>query len=64
MGCAKNGVDSENLMGRLAFEGHTVVADPEDAHVGIINTAAWLGVHSPSGRVKYFHQTSCLVFER
>ena len=42
MGCAKNGVDSENLMGRLAFEGHTVVADPEDAHVGIINTCAFI----------------------
>ena len=42
MGCAKNGVDSENLIGRLAFEGHTVVADPEDARVGIINTCAFI----------------------
>ena len=42
MGCAKNGVDSENLMGRLAFEGHTVVEDPKDAQVGIINTCAFI----------------------
>jgi len=42
MGCAKNGVDSETLMGRLAFEGHVVVEAPEEARVGIINTCAFI----------------------
>ena len=42
MGCSKNGVDSEALMGRLAFEGHVAVEDPEDARVGIINTCAFI----------------------
>ena len=42
MGCAKNSVDSETLMGRLAFEGHCVVENPEDARVGIINTCAFI----------------------
>lgn len=42
MGCAKNDVDSEALMGRLAFEGHAAVDDPGDARVGIINTCAFI----------------------
>ncbi len=42
MGCAKNSVDSETLMGRLAFEGHAVVEEPEEARVGIINTCAFI----------------------
>ena len=42
MGCAKNSVDSETLMGRLSFEGHRIVERPEDARVGIINTCAFI----------------------
>ena len=42
MGCAKNTVDSERLMGRLAALGHRAVEDPQEADVGIINTCGFI----------------------
>ena len=42
MGCAKNTVDSERLMGRLVALGHRIVDDPEEADVGIINTCGFI----------------------
>ncbi|MBQ9565592.1 MAG: 30S ribosomal protein S12 methylthiotransferase RimO [Synergistaceae bacterium] len=42
MGCAKNAVDSEKLMGRLVAMGHRVVEDPSEADVGIINTCGFI----------------------
>ncbi|MBR1672425.1 MAG: 30S ribosomal protein S12 methylthiotransferase RimO, partial [Fretibacterium sp.] len=42
MGCAKNTVDSERLMGRLAAMGHKAVEDPAEADVGIINTCGFI----------------------
>ena len=42
MGCAKNSVDSEHLMGLLAAAGHTIVGDVKRAQVGLINTCGFI----------------------
>jgi ribosomal protein S12 methylthiotransferase len=42
MGCAKNSVDSEHLIGLLTAAGHDVVDDAGDAQVGVINTCAFI----------------------
>ena len=42
MGCAKNSVDSEHLIGKLVAGGHKIVDDTEDAQVGLINTCAFI----------------------
>ena len=33
LGCAKNLVDSENLLGMLRDRGYTIVADPAEAEI-------------------------------
>ena len=38
LGCSKNTVDSENMLGLLNEAGHEVVADEADADVVLINT--------------------------
>ena len=45
LGCSKNTVDSENLAGRLAAEGHTVYFDrrKNDCDTVIINTCGFIG---------------------
>ena len=42
MGCAKNSVDSERLIGLLEAAGHTIVDDAGEAQVGLINTCAFI----------------------
>ena len=42
MGCAKNNVDSERLMGLLTAAGHRIRDNAGDAQVGIINTCAFI----------------------
>jgi len=42
MGCAKNSVDSEHLIGKLVADGHKIVDISEDAQVGLINTCAFI----------------------
>ena len=42
MGCAKNSVESEHLIGRLIAGGHKIVDDAKDAQVGLINTCAFI----------------------
>jgi ribosomal protein S12 methylthiotransferase len=42
MGCAKNSVDSEHLMGLLSAAGHTLVDDAKKARAGLINTCAFI----------------------
>jgi ribosomal protein S12 methylthiotransferase len=42
MGCAKNSVDSERLIGLLTAAGHTLVPGAEGAQVGVINTCAFI----------------------
>lgn len=41
LGCPRNLADSENILGRLAAKGHSVV-EMEDADIGIINTCAFI----------------------
>ncbi len=42
LGCAKNRVDSECLVGRLEQEGFEIVANAEDADCAIINTCGFI----------------------
>lgn len=42
MGCARNEVDSEELAGRLAADGWTLVDDVEDAEVAVVNTCGFI----------------------
>ena len=42
LGCAKNRVDAENILGYAARDGHEVVADPEDADVLVVNSCAFI----------------------
>lgn len=43
LGCAKNLVDTENMLGFLAEEGYELVSDAEIADVIIVNTCAFIG---------------------
>lgn len=42
MGCARNDVDSEELAGRLAADGWTLVANVEEAQVAVVNTCGFI----------------------
>lgn len=42
LGCPKNTVDSENMAYLLQQEGHTILDDPQDADVIIINTCGFI----------------------
>ncbi len=42
LGCPKNRVDTENMLGILGSRGYQVVADPEDADIIIVNTCAFI----------------------
>lgn len=42
LGCARNLVDSEVMMGRLKQSGYLSVEDPEDAQVIIVNTCSFI----------------------
>ena len=42
MGCARNEVDSEELAGRLAADGWTLVSEVEDAEVAVVNTCGFI----------------------
>lgn len=42
LGCAKNLVDTEVMLGILGGEGYKIVADPEEADVIIVNTCAFI----------------------
>ena len=42
LGCARNEVDSEELAGRLASDGWTLVDDPALAQVAVINTCGFI----------------------
>jgi ribosomal protein S12 methylthiotransferase len=43
LGCPKNQIDSEIMLGVLARGGHEVVYDPEAADVLVVNTCAFIG---------------------
>ncbi len=42
LGCPKNTVDSERMLGKLAQEGYTLTADPSGADVVVINTCGFI----------------------
>jgi ribosomal protein S12 methylthiotransferase RimO len=42
LGCARNEVDSEELAGRLAADGWTLVADAAEADVALVNTCGFI----------------------
>ena len=42
LGCAKNLVDSENLLGMLRDRGYTIVADPAEAEIIFVNTCGFI----------------------
>ncbi len=42
LGCSRNEVDSEELAGRLAADGWTLVDDPAQAEVALINTCGFI----------------------
>ena len=55
LGCAKNRVDSENMLGMLRQRGYEIVGDPAEADVLFVNTCgfrtAW--EYRGSGPVEY-----------
>jgi len=42
LGCPKNLVDSEKMLGRLALDGYRLVADPDGADFVIVNTCGFI----------------------
>jgi ribosomal protein S12 methylthiotransferase len=42
LGCAKNQVDSEIMLGRLAQAGWTITEDPAEAHTIVVNTCSFI----------------------
>src|SRR5713226_9432627 len=42
LGCPKNLVDSERMLGRLAQDGYTLVADADGADVVVVNTCGFI----------------------
>ena len=42
LGCSKNLVDSEKMMGMLTANGHTLVSDPSQADAIVINTCGFI----------------------
>src|SRR4051794_18387225 len=43
LGCPKNRVDSEVMLGTLLGQGYQLVEEPEDAEVVLINSCAFIG---------------------
>ncbi len=42
LGCAKNRVDSENMLGMLRQRGYEIVSDPAEADVLFVNTCGFI----------------------
>ncbi|MDX1709334.1 MAG: 30S ribosomal protein S12 methylthiotransferase RimO, partial [Desulfobacterales bacterium] len=42
LGCARNQVDSEIMLGRIKKAGWTIVEDPEDAEAIVVNTCSFI----------------------
>ena len=43
LGCAKNLVDTENMLGLLAEDGYEFVSAPDEADIILVNTCAFIG---------------------
>ena len=42
LGCPKNLVDSERMLGSLAIDGYSLVSEPENSDFVIINTCGFI----------------------
>ena len=75
LGCDKNLVDSENMLGILAGKGHTIVDDESEAEVIVVNSCCFIGDAKEesiqtilemaqlkeTGKLKYLIVTGCLA---
>lgn len=75
LGCPKNLVDSEVMMGQLVAQGHELTASPEEAEVLVVNTCSFIdpakqesidtiiemGKYKQSGRARKLIVAGCLV---
>lgn len=75
LGCAKNRVDSENLLGMLAERGMEIVSDPQQADIIFVNTCGFIesakeesidaifemAQYKKTGRLKQLFVTGCLA---
>lgn len=75
LGCAKNLVDSENMLGLLKAKGFDVTPDPEEAQIAVVNTCGFIeaaieesvgmileiAALKGSGKLKTLCVTGCLV---
>ncbi|MEA3360950.1 MAG: 30S ribosomal protein S12 methylthiotransferase RimO [Thermodesulfobacteriota bacterium] len=75
LGCAKNLVDSEYMLGLIKEEGHELTDDPSHADIAVVNTCAFirpaveesidaileLVTMKEKGRLKYILVAGCLV---
>ncbi len=46
LGCSRNQVDSEIMLGRLTAAGHQIITDPVQADIIIINTCGFISTAS------------------
>ena len=75
LGCSKNRVDSEIMLGTLVERGYALVDDPKDAETILVNTCAFIGEakqesvnailemaeHKKSGKCETLIVTGCLT---
>lgn len=75
LGCAKNRVDSENLLGMLRDRGYEIVSDPAEAEIIFVNTCGFIEAakeesietifemaqYKQTGRLKQLFVTGCLA---
>ncbi len=75
LGCAKNLVDSENMLGMLRDRGYEIVADPADAEIIFVNTCGFIepakqesietifemAEYKRTGKLKKLYVTGCLA---
>ena len=75
LGCARNEVDSEELAGRLAAGGFTLVDDPDEATAIVVNTCGFIDAakkdsidtlldaadHKGNGRTRAVVAVGCLA---
>ena len=75
LGCAKNRVDSENLLGMLKAKGYQIVSDPAEADILFVNTCGFIepakeesidaifemAQYKKAGRAKKLYVTGCLA---
>ena len=75
LGCAKNRVDSENMLGMLRDRGYEIVNDPAEAEIIFVNTCGFIEAakeesietifemarYKETGRLKQLFVTGCLA---